>query len=245
LLKAVRRAASQGTLTDDGLCVAEGFHLVEEALSSGCEIAAILVAESSEPRLPTRDLLVHVVSDAVFRDLSTTGTSQGVMALVRPPSWDLHHVMNRAGITLVLDGIQEPGNAGAIVRTAEAFGAVGIVFLKGTVSPFNPKCLRGSAGSLFRFPFVHNVDDVSFREELEGSDLAIFAAMPNAATAVHEANLRQGCAIVIGSEGHGVRPELRRDVTGLRIPTRGVESLNAAVAAAVVLYEAQRQRMAR
>jgi TrmH family RNA methyltransferase len=229
----------------DGLCVAEGLHLVEEAISSHCEVTAILQADSSGVQLPLSTLRTYVLPDAVFRELSTTETSQGIIALVRPPVWTLNQVMQRGGITVVLDGIQEPGNAGAVVRTAEAFGAAGIVFLKGAVSPFNPKCLRASAGSLFRFPFVHNVDDESFLKALAVGSLVTFCAMPNGETPLDRADLGQGCAIIIGSEGRGVRPELSRDAMSLRIPTRGVESLNAAVAAGVVLYEAQRQRTVR
>jgi TrmH family RNA methyltransferase len=241
----VRRALDRGTLTADGLCVAEGLHLVQEASASHCEIAAVLQAESAHvpPLIPSPR--VYILPDAVFRELSTTETSQGIIALVRPPSWTLDQVIQQDHVTVVLDGIQEPGNLGAIVRTAEAFGASGIVFLKGTVSPFNPKSLRASAGSLFRFPFVHNVDDESFCMALAENKLVKFCTMPDGATPLDRANLRQGCAIVIGNEGRGVRPELRHDAIGLRIPTRGVESLNAAVAAAVVLYEAQRQRSLR
>src|SRR6202035_4126314 len=89
-----------------------------------------------------------------FRDLSSTETPQGVIALVRPPAWTLDQILSGCALVVVLDGVQDPGNAGAILRAAEAFGATGAVFLKGTVNPYNPKCLRGSAGSVFRLPLV-------------------------------------------------------------------------------------------
>lgn len=240
----MRRALDRGALTVEGWCVAEGLHLVEEAVSSRCEMVAILQAESARVPLPPSTARFYVLPDAVFRELATTETSQGVIALVRPPAWSLEQVVRRDAVTVVLDGIQEPGNAGAIVRTAEAFGAAGIVFLKGTVSPFNPKSLRASAGSLFRFPFVHNVDDESLRTVLAKNSLALFCSMPHGDTPLERADLRQGCALVIGSEGRGVRAGLCLNARGLRIPTRDVESLNAAVAAGVMLYEAQRQRSA-
>ncbi len=238
----MRRAVDRGDLTPDGFCVAEGVHLLEEAVSSRCEIAAILQSESARVSLPPVDARVYVLAQGVFDELSTTTTSQGVIALVRPPAWTMEQTLQRGRIAVVLDGIQDPGNAGAIVRTAEAFGASGILFLKGTVSPFNTKCLRASAGSLFRFPFLHAVSDEAMLAVLRENNLPLFCTMPDATMPLGRADLRQGGAIVIGSEGRGVRPELLSGATGLRIPTRGVESLNAAVAAGVVLYEAQRQR---
>ena len=106
-----------------------------------------------------------------------------------------------------------------------------------TVNPYNPKCVRASAGSIFRLPLVHGIEDLA-----ELGDLALYAALPDGTTPVYEAGLGSPCAIIIGSEGRGVRPGLARAATGLRIPTTGVESLNAAVAAGIVLYEASRQR---
>lgn len=182
----------------------------------------------------------YVLTDAAFRGLSTTENTQGVLALVRAPVWSLDRVVSGQGLTVTLDGVQDPGNAGAIVRAAEAFAAAGVVFLKGSVSPFNPKTLRASAGSLFRIPFVHGIEDEPFRAALDRAGRPLFAAMPNGATLLGDANLRRG-AVLIGSEAGGVREALSRGATAIRIPTGAVESLNAAVAAAVILYEAQRQ----
>jgi TrmH family RNA methyltransferase len=155
-----------------------------------------------------------------------------VLALVRMPQWSPADVLRGTPLVVVLDGVQDPGNAGAILRTAEAFGATGAVFLKGTVSPSNPKCLRASAGSAFRLPVVTEIPP--------GLDL--FAADPRAKCLAAEARFASPCAIVIGSEGSGVRPEVAASATGIKIPTTGVESLNAAVAAGILLYEARRQR---
>ena len=244
LLKSVRRAISRGTSTGDGFAIAEGLHLLEEAVRSRCEFRAVLVDEFArdaaapwESRLP-----IEHITHAVFREIATTENSQGVISLVRLPEWTLDRVLEGEALVMALDGIQEPGNAGAIVRAAEAFGATGVVFLKGTASPFNPKSLRAAAGSLFRIPFVHGIEDHAFAGAASDRGLKLYAAMPSNATAVHQMDLRQRCAIVMGSEGHGVGPALAAVATPIRVPTRGVESLNAAVAAGVLLYEAQRQR---
>lgn len=251
LLKIVRRATTRGALTVEGFCIAEGFHLLDEALKSGCEVFTVMFAEYARESVERMAIALdaespaYMLPNALFREISTTEASQGVIALVRAPSWTLEQVMQPGALTVVLDGVQEPGNAGAIVRTAEAFGAGGIVFLKGTVSPFNPKCLRASAGSLFRFAFVQNVEDQEFQGAVAKLGLRVIATLPDGPLPVQEADWNGGCAILIGSEGRGVRTELSRDAVKVRIPTSAVESLNASVAAGVVLYEAQRQRSIR
>src|SRR5712692_4882648 len=164
LLKQVRRAVARGSLAEGGYAVAEGFHLLEEALASDCEIGAVIVSESVKSAVAAhvrglKRTRVVAVRDAVFAELATTEASQGVIALVRPPSWTLDQLMRGRSLVVVLDGVQDPGNAGAILRAAEAFGATGAAFLKGSVNPYNPKSLRASAGSVFRLPVAAPVDE--------------------------------------------------------------------------------------
>ena len=249
MLKEVRRAITRGGLDRDGYMVAETFHLLEEALRGDLEIKTVLAAESVHlgvsDRLPAHHgIRVAVVADSLFQKLADTESSQGVITLARPPLWNLEDCLRAPSLVIVLDGLQDPGNAGAIVRAAEAFGASGVLFTKGTVSPFNPKLLRASAGSVFRVPFVNDLDATQARAALERSKIAVYAAMPSGATPPAAVDLTQRCALVIGSEGHGVSQQMRRDAIGLSIPTVGVESLNSAVAAGILLYEAQRQRRA-
>src|SRR6266446_4332525 len=207
LLKDVRRAIARGGLTEQGYLVAETFHLLEEALSSDLDIKVILAAESVHATVRDRvrrlpGIRITIVDDDAFQKLAGTETSQGVIALAVPPSWKLEQTL--CGLTVALDGLQDPGNAGAIVRAAEAFGATGVVFTKGTVSPFNPKTLRASAGSLFRVPFVHGLDAAQVSAAFEQAGAEVYAAMPRGARPLPEVDLRRKCAIVIGSEAHGV-----------------------------------------
>jgi RNA methyltransferase, TrmH family len=250
MLKDVRRAIARGGLTDDGYMVAETFHLLEEALRSDLGVKAILAAESAlsgvRDRLPAQTgIRLVMVADSLFQKLADTESSQGVITLVNPPAWKLEDCLRGASLVIVLDGLQDPGNAGAIVRAAEAFGATGVLFTKGTVSPFNPKTLRASAGSLFRVPFLHNLDAALARNALKESNIAVYTAMPSKATAPAAVDLTGKCALVIGSEARGVSERMRTGALRLSIPTVGVESLNAAVAAGILLYEAQRQRSLR
>jgi RNA methyltransferase, TrmH family len=232
LLKEVRRLAAGGAPSEDRVVLAEGPRLLDEALRSGIEIHAVILAESAPEIGGAGSARVVRVLDGLFNKLASTESPQGVLALVRLPQWTADHLMRGTPLVVVLDGVQDPGNAGAILRTAEAFGATGAVFLKGTVSPSNPKCLRASAGSAFRLPMVTEIP----------SGLELYAADPRAKLSLAEARFRAPCAIIIGAEGSGVRPELTRRATGVKIPTVSVESLNAAVAAGILLYEARRQR---
>jgi TrmH family RNA methyltransferase len=249
LLKQVRRAVQKGSLTDDGFAIAEGFHLLEEALKSQAEIGTVIVAQSVKSAIQSHvkglKLRVATVRDTDFTNLSSTDTPQGVIALVKPPVWTLDQVLRgRVPLIAALDGVQDPGNAGAILRAAEAFGATGAAFLKGSVSPYNPKCMRASAGSVFRLPIAAALDESLLLAALEKKRSVLYAAMPRADLLVSAANFKNSCAIVIGSEGRGVSQQLAEQAIALRIPTTGVESLNAAVAAGILFYEARRQRTA-
>ena len=246
LLKDVRRAASRGALTAEGYALAEGFHLLEEALSSGLPIGAVIAAEGAvgavEAMLSRANVRVVSVPEKLFAGLSSTETPKGVLTLVRLKQWALDDLKGSHPLIVILDGVQDPGNAGAVVRSAEAFGATGVVFLKESVHPHNPKCLRGSAGSIFRVPLVERADAGAVMDFLKTSEIGLYAAMPRAHKTADETDLRGPCAMAVGNEAHGVSTLVESAATAIRIPTTGVESLNAAVAAAVMLYEVQRQR---
>jgi TrmH family RNA methyltransferase len=251
LVKTVRRAIARGGLTEDGLCVVESFHLLEEALRSDCAVKTVLAVRPAQSAVEAyvrglEGVRISVLPDALFQSLAGTETSQGVIALVEPPSWAIEQLFRGTSLVLALDGVQDPGNAGTMVRAAEAFGATGVMFLKGTVSPFNPKTLRASAGSLFRVPFVASLKAELARAALKQKKLDVYAAVPcseqNHVKALADTDLTRKCAIIIGSEGRGVSETLQGGAIDLAIPTVGVESLNAAMAASVILYEARRQR---
>ena len=254
LIKDVRRAIGRGGLTSQGWCVAETFHLLEEALRSDCEVKVVLAAASVEAAAEAHvrrlsGVKVVVLPDELFAAMSGTEAAQGVMALVQPPEWKLPHLFRGCPLVVVLDGLQDPGNAGAIMRAAEAFGATGAVFVKGTVSPFNPKTIRASAGSLFRVPFLYGVDAALARAVIEQNRVKAFAAVPAhpgaEARSLAEVDLSGPVGFIIGNEARGVGAELREAAKDITIPTVAVESLNASVAAGILLYEARRQRALR
>jgi len=254
LVKDVRRAIARGGLTQEGYLVAETFHLLEEALRSNCAVKMVLCSEAVQPAVESHvkrlaGLRVAVLSDPVLQYVSGTESSQGVIALVVPPVWNLPQLFRGLSLVVVLDGLQDPGNAGAIARAAEAFGATGIMFLKGTVSPFNPKTLRAAAGSLFRVPFACGLDAPLARAALQQNKLDLYAGVPANSHApskpLGEVDFSRRCALIVGNEARGVSPQLRAAAIDISIPTTGVESLNAAMAAGILLYEARRQRSLR
>jgi TrmH family RNA methyltransferase len=246
LLKDVRRAIDRGGLTSEGWCVAETLHLLEEALRSRCQVKQVLAAESAREQLPRLGgIKLAVLPDALLQKVSGTEASQGIIALVEPPEWKLEQLFADRALVVVLDSLQDPGNAGAIVRAAEAFGATGAIFLKGTASPFNPKTLRASAGSLFRVPFLYGMDPALVRAALRENQVTLYAAVPSRPGAVADVDFTVACALIVGNEGRGISREWRGIARDVSIPTMAVESLNAAMAAGILLYEARRQRAPR
>jgi TrmH family RNA methyltransferase len=251
LLKDIRKALSRGGLTASGCCVVETFHLLEEAMNSHCRVRTVIAAESVRDRVEDLlrnhgDVRLSIVTDKLLEATAHVATSQGVIALVDPPEHTVEQTLGAESLVVVIDGLQNPGNLGTILRSAEAFEATGLLLLKGSVSPFNPKALRASAGSVFRVPFVSGLDETTVLEALRDSGANLYAAVPNAnghiGSSPSDADLTCPCAIIIGSEGQGVRQVLREAARDISIPTAGVESLNAAVSAAILLYEARRQR---
>jgi TrmH family RNA methyltransferase len=245
LLKEIRRAQQQGALTEMGWMIAEGQHLVEEAHRSNLRIVRAIVGEGGALPPGVQADRVIGVSGQVFRSISGTSTPQGILALVEPKFSSFASILQGVPLVVVLDGVQDPGNAGAIARAAEAFGATGIVFAKGSVSPFHPKTIRASAGSLFRLGIVlASVEETA--AALDGQT-SILAGVPHAPgiKSAWDSDLTRPLAFVIGNEGRGVDPRFLKTAELVAIPTGAVESLNAAVAAGVLLYEAARQRASR
>lgn len=255
-LKELRRALSQPPRTGapDALLGLEGVHLVEEALRAKLNIHAVFVAEGSEhlfnelaQQFPLlTDLETLVVPREILNAAQSTESPQPVAALVEPPDWTWAHLLGaqrNAALIVILDGLQDPGNLGTILRSAEAFGASGVIALPGTVSAWNPKAVRASAGSVFRTPILTVSAQECFRRLLEVG-VKIRTTTVKGAQPADLVDLTGPVALLIGNEGNGVSDHLAAQTSGhITIPCPGpVESLNASVAASVLLYEASRQR---
>jgi TrmH family RNA methyltransferase len=252
-LKELRRAYARPGRDAHRLVAIEGPHLWEEALRAGLRPECLFVRSGDEGigvfETDHDRYDVLIVPAPLFDSIVQTETPQHVAALVPIPSWSWNDLLNiRTGNTplfLVLAGLQDPGNLGTILRSAEAFGATGVISLPGTVSAWNPKAIRASAGSVFRVPLVESTADDCFAR-LRSAGLRVLTTAARGAEPMTNANLAGPIAFLIGNEGNGVSEDLASRCDGaITIPTPGpVESLNAAVATSVLLYEASRQRAA-
>jgi TrmH family RNA methyltransferase len=260
LVKQLRQAFSRAELTESGDCAVEGLRILEEAIRSGLRFSAVFFRESAQDRaerlLPQIGAQVEtlLLPDKLFDSLVPSETPQGVAALVRLKQFSLGDVTEKerleVGPIIVLAGLQDPGNLGTILRSSEAFGSAGVVLGEGTVSPFNSKVVRASAGSVFRLPVIHGqgksasgkLEEVS--EKLRAKGVRLIATSSHKGTPLDQADLKGATAIFFGNEGAGLPREVMAKMDEfISIPHASqVESLNAGVAASIVLYEAARQR---
>ncbi len=212
------------------------------------------VLERRRESLQDRGLLncTTIVTQEIMEKISDTRTPQGILAVVRQPSYTLSELLGspaedagkRRPLLLLLEDIQDPGNLGTMFRTAEAAGATGIIMSRGTVDVFNPKTVRSTMSSVFRQPFVYTENFQETMRELREQGIRILAAALEGSEEYQLADYTQPCAVVIGNEGNGLTEDtLQLSDERVRIPMAGkIESLNAAISAGVLLYEAARQR---
>lgn len=266
------RAALRGTGPAQGEPIGvEGPKMIEDAVRSGLVADVLLVSDAGERELERilgaarqteagipRSRILRT-TDKLFAGVAGTETPQGVAALFHQHAWGFEDVLRGPGpmreaapLVVVMASVQDPGNVGTIVRSAEAFGATGVVAARGTADPWSPKALRASAGSALRMPVLRGMAVPVLLAQLKMAQVKIFAAGAKSHTAASDINqrsadLREPAAIFIGGEGAGLPPEAVHAADAMiSIPmSDAVESLNAGVAASVVLFEAARQRKAK
>lgn len=233
-----------------GLYLVEGPNLVKELTEFGGRPRFIFLkagadAEAQEiAALAKEPAAVYELTGEVFAKICDTGTPQGIVAVAEKKNWSEEEFFRQAGDgnVLVLDRIQDPGNEGTLIRMAEAMGFKGILFIKGSADPYQPKVVRAAAGAILRTPmlFVNGPEELLALLARRGK--TPFSAAMDAPHAIHETDLRKNAAIIIGNEGSGISPELMEKSEKIKIPMSGkTESLNAAIAGAIIMYESQRQ----
>lgn len=254
--KRIRGLSRRRQREREGLFVAEGIRVVEELLATDAVLRTVLVTSSLGDtdrgrRLRERlqgpaiadGVALHEAGDALLRDLADTATPQGVLVVAETPRVELAAVRpGGASVVLVLDGVQDPGNLGTLARSAAAFGCDALACLPGTVDPWNPKSVRASAGALFRLPVVQT--PLAELDEWLARHGYLLAAADTGARAIASEPLPQRVALVLGNEGAGLSAEVAgRCERRISIPMKGgTESLNVAVAGAILLYELTRER---
>jgi TrmH family RNA methyltransferase len=232
------------------LTLAEGVRLVEEAVGMSGVIEAAVHSPGLLKNARGQALLdsltragvnLEPVKDTELDHLADTQHPQGIIAVVRTPRWTLSDIKAKRAPVLVLDGVQDPGNTGTILRTAAGLGAAGIIALPGTVEVTNPKVLRGSMGAVFRLPWVELTSEELLAWTRDNSVSLLTAEMSG--EPIVGLKLTPPVAIVLGNEGAGLSPMLKVAGRPVSIPLApGTDSLNVAVAAGILLYEVMRER---
>jgi len=247
---------------EQGLFVVEGMKMFREIPRGWLEKAYVSEAfASGETMGEVQGICTpEIVADRVFASMSDTCTPQGILALVRQPQRSLEGLLRkplegsgRPGVSspqaspllLLLENLQDPGNLGTILRTAEAAGCTGVIMSRGTVDIYNPKAIRSTMGAVYRVPFFYTDVLLDVVRELKEKGLGVYAAHLKGSVDFRKPDYRRPCAFIIGNEGRGLTEALAALADSrIRIPMAGqAESLNAAVSAALIMYEAQRQRL--
>ncbi len=235
--------------------VVEGIKMYEETPENQLELTYVSekfydeyvktgkVSDKIKSRLKKQEYII--VADQVFKNMSDTVTPQGIMAVVKQNEYKLSDILKKGErqIFMVLESLQDPGNMGTIIRTAEGAGIAGIIVNKETVDMYNPKVIRSTMGSIYRVPVVVTEDLESTLDELSEAGVTLFAAHLKGDVYYTDGQFMDGAAFLIGNEANGLSDAISKKAHKLiKIPMEGqVESLNASVAAAILMYEAKRQ----
>ncbi len=237
------------------LFVVEGIKMYEEIPESDIELTYVSekfydeniknrkLSEKAKKRLNIKEYII--VSDNVFKNMSDTVTPQGILAIVKQKEHELSDILNKGEkqVFMVLEGVQDPGNMGTIIRTGEGAGIAGIIVNKETVDVYNPKVIRSTMGSIYRVPIVTSEDLGETLDYMSENGVTLFAAHLKGDVYYTDGQFSGSTAFLIGNEANGLSEEISKKAHKLiKIPMEGeVESLNASVAAAILMYEAKRQ----
>lgn len=239
--------------------IVEGPNVIREAMAQSLNMQSLFFIESEalpvsrlaelvdlKQQVDQMRIKTYEVSAEVFSKIAQTDTSQGVLGIVEKKTYtEETFFQNRLSNVLVLDRVQDPGNIGTLLRTAEAAGLSGVLLLKGCGDVYAPKTVRAAAGTLFRLPLLFAATPVEAIALLRKHNKIIYVAAAQAETYYFDCLLSENAAIVIGNEGNGAAEEwIQKADCLIKIPMEEqAESLNAALAGGIIMYEARRQRM--
>ena len=232
---------------EEKVFVVEGLRMFAEVPKKSVERVYIseTLYNKKKQELNLQDFPYEILSDNVFERVSDTQTPQGIFCVVKQPEYTLQELLKKENPHfVVLDNLQDPGNLGTIVRTAEGAGVDAVFMSKDCVDIYNPKTIRSTMGSIYRVPFIYIEDIPNLLDVFKQNGIQSYAAHLDGKNAYDQENYKEGTAILIGNEGNGLREEVWKNADILvRIPMCGqVESLNAAIAASVLMFEVFRQR---
>lgn len=232
---------------EEGVFLVEGLRMFVEAPEERVE--KVYISESffnkKKQELSWDKFPVEILSDTVFQHVSDTKTPQGILCIVKQKQYDIEKILNIENPHfIVLDNLQDPGNLGTIVRTAEGAGVNAVFLSKESVDIYNPKTIRSTMGSIYRMPVIYIEDLLELLKILKNKGIKSYAAHLDGKNSYDKEDYTCGTAILIGNEGNGLRKEIAENADiWVQIPMQGqVESLNAAIAASILMFEVLRQR---
>jgi RNA methyltransferase, TrmH family len=254
LIKEVKSLKLKKNREEKRLFFIEGERLVGEAVKEKVEICRVFVSSSYIKDITTEKVLksiekleyqVYEISDKLFEEISDTESPQGILAVIKMKKYMLSDIFNERSFIIILDSIQDPGNMGTMIRTADASGATGIIYSKGCVDLYNPKVLRGTMGSVFHLPIIYCENLFETIKEIKQNNIKVYAAHLKAESNYFNVDMKNNVAIIIGNEANGISDDISTlsDIL-VKIPMLGKsESLNASIAASLIMYEVVRQRL--
>lgn len=247
LIKYVRKLRKKKYRVQEEKFLVEGFRFVEEALKSNFEVSHVLIAESAIEKcnsfsiinVANKNTKICLVKDEILKELCETNNPQGIIAVVNNRKIN---IQNKNGFYILIDKVQDPGNMGTIIRSANASGALGVIVTKGTVDIYNDKTLRSTMGSIFKIPIIED-EDFQVINDLKSKGFKLIVSSLDTENNFFDIDLTGKVIICVGNEGNGVSDEVYSlEDERVKIPMPGdVESLNVGVAASIMMYEVVRQ----
>jgi RNA methyltransferase, TrmH family len=253
IVKEIKSLKNRRDREEKSLFFVEGVRIVEEAIKENADVRYSVLTEDFISCAENADLpgklekmgcRNYIVSDKLFKEISDTETPQGILAVIGMKQQDLESMVIKDSLFVILDSLRDPGNMGAIIRTADAAGFTGVLISRGCVDVYNPKVLRSTMGSIFHIPVFYCEDIIAAIKSIKGKGIKIYASHLMGESSIFETDMTAGTAIIVGSEAEGISSEAAAAADMLvSIPMCGrAESLNASVAAGIIMYEAVRQR---
>ena len=254
IIKEVKNLYKRKDRWKEQLFIIEGIKIIEEALLNNVGLKYILITDKLQStaegssfyeRIKYNKNLVHITEN-VFKEICDTENPQGIIAIAEFQISNLEDLINKDNPAIIfLDGLQDPGNLGTIIRTCDAFNLDGIILGEGSVDPYNPKVVRATMGSIFRVPLVVSHNSLETLSKLQENEIKILSTSLEADLPIYDIKYREGFALVIGNESKGVDVQILNISDQLiKIPMPGsAESLNAGVAASIIMYEAMKGKL--
>lgn len=262
LIKEVKSLKTKKYREEKGKFFIEGIKLVEEALKERADIRHVFVTDQflecdkgkafishfftgEGPSARIADRQISVLPECLLAEISDTKSPQGIMAVAGMRHYALDNTMGGNNLFIVLDSLQDPGNMGTIIRTADAAGFTAVIALEGCVDVYNPKVIRSTMGSIFRIPVIHDANPGDTIRNLKSHGIKVCATNPDSGINCFDLDMRDKTAIILGNESKGISMELAASAdVSVRIPMLGrTESLNVSIAASLLMYESVRQRL--